>query len=54
MYGTIFPLRFKENEESQFGTESVSELGKYPLKQLSWIQFRIILSLSTGVTESIV
>jgi hypothetical protein len=55
MYGdTIFPLRFKENEESQFTVLNLYQnWGKYPLKQLSWIQFHVsYYHLSTGVTES--
>ena len=54
-YGdTMFPLRLKANEESQFTVLNLYQnWGKYPLKQLSSIQFHVsYYHLSTGVTES--
>lgn len=55
LYGdTFFPLKLKANDTTQFTLLNLYQnWGKYPLKQISSIQFHIsYYHLSTGVTES--
>lgn len=54
-YGdTFFPMKLEANKETQFTLLNLYQnWGKYPLKQISSIQFHVsYYHLSTGVTES--
>ncbi len=54
-YGeSIFPMEVKANSSAEYTVvNAYQNWGKYPLKQISWIQFSTpYYHLSTGVTES--